>query len=323
MSKNILITNVAYGDEYSNVFLNYHLKSLFDETNLPTWAHRIVKYIIFTDSATREKLLTHPQIQKLRQYTEVEIAVLTNLDECKDEERFKVRYNALAFTLKIGTEKAIENDAYLAPFTADMFFAKNFLTKCFKRIDEDYDSVLVMPLRCAFEPMSRELDKFDGSVYPEHLGQLGIANLHPIWTCAFWDSPMFTREPFSILWNTETGLLVKSYSVTPIVFKPIEPIYGIIDMLVPGMCKNPFWATDWTDAPVANIEFIFCHYPMFNIQPATPLKIAHWAKRTLQPSQHAFLENSLYYPNKQVACADHVEGWADKIVRQIKGFTPS
>lgn len=315
----LLITNVVYGDIYSDIFLNQHLKSLLDESNIPAFKDRI-EYLVFSDSDTIPKLNEHPNFQRLRELIPVEINELKWPDQ--PVEKFHYRYSVLLTTFKISVEKALAKGCLLSAIVADLVFARYFFKRVFLKIDTGNDAVFVQPPRCAAETVMQELNKYPRAMHAEDLWKLCYDNMHPLWVAAHWNAAQFTKLPFSMLWNNGNGLLVRSFSITPIVFTPYAEMLqtrGMIDGDIPALCKNPYWAHDWTDAPVVGVEPLFCYYPPFANHVATTKWVKEWTA-CLHPSQLACVKEKLYFPSKEVVEASkELISSCDQIIEEITG----
>ncbi len=320
--KKLLITNVVYGPIYAPIFCRQHLKSVLDQSNIPAFKDRI-EYVIYTDADTRPYLEEHPNIAKLRETVPTSI-VLFQWPKDRKVKKFDQRYGILAQTFADSVSLALERGSYLSAWVADLVVAKDFFTNIFAKLDSGYDSVFVLPLRSALEAIAPHLDAEPQAQTPRELFRLGYANLHPLWVASHWRATQFTKLPFSLLWNTGTGLIIRSYSITPIAFQPTEEMLkakAIIDVEVPSMCKNPYWVTDFIECAVIGVEPLFCFYPTFANHTATISWVKDWSK-SLHPKQKTYLEHKLYYPNKAIACADPINDYyaqkeSDTVVREL------
>ncbi len=314
----LIITNIVYGDTYTNLFLNYHLPSLLDDTNLPMYGKNTT-YVIFTDNETQPILMKHPNVLRLMSICEV---VFEEFSWRQDAKRFELRYSVLVGTFKMSVERACAGAYdYLCTWTADMVLAKNFFPKVLERMREGHDAVLMQPPRAAAETASPHLDKAEGALSDIDLWNVCFKNLHPLWVACHWDSPTFTSMPFSLLWNTGYGLLVRSYSVTPIIFKPTLDMMEtkkVVDAEIPQRFKNPFFAHDWDEAPIIQSEPVCCYYPPFVHEREPYLRgsgewVRGWSNR-LDKSQLQWLKKVIYYPNKTVAKPTlEIEGAAELV----------
>lgn len=304
--KKYLISQLVYGDLYLKIFLDRHLKSVLDDANLPRVKDQVdIEYRIYTDTTTQEKLKTHPMIKRLAAYANVEIVVF-EWDNTPD--KFGARYPLLMMVFKATVDYALEkNFDYVTAWVADLVVAKDFFSRILSRMDE-HDAVFVLPLRAAFESTAGAFGQINGALLDVNLFNLGYQHLHPLWIACHWGSKRFTRMPYTLLWSSGRGLLARSFSVTPIIFKPQKEMLntnGMIDGDIPQFFKNPFWCEDWLDAPVMGVEPLFCHYPPFSTAKSSVPFIRRWAYRResppIHPTQRPLLKKRLYYPSRKYA----------------------
>lgn len=320
-----LITNLVYGDTYSKLFLENHLTSLLDDSNLPALVERYdVEYCIFTDADTARSLAHHPNMVKLSRL--VKISSQTFGWPKEPVKRFNYRYGLLLNMFKESVKKALNDNALLTCWVADLVVAKEFFPRIMKRMEEGHGAVFVLPLRAASEAATPVLQQKGGSLTDRELCALGLECLHPLWVACHWDNPQFTKLPFTMLWQGSGGVLARTFSTTPIIFKPTEKMLnsrGMIDGDIPSLCENPYWCTDWTDAPVIGIEPLICYYPPFANRPSSPALVADWAG-CLDPGQIPFIEHKCYYPSKaHVTMQAATLKASDKAVSEILKLTGS
>ena len=313
---NLIYMSPMTGNLFLNLWLENQLKSLMDKTNLPALRERYdLEYVLFTDDESLMAISRHPNFMALGALCEITVI---KLNWPADSDRFGSRYGLLSQmcqqTLRaVFTEPAPgevdRRNAWLGCWVADLVFAKGALPKMLKRLEAGHDAVFNVPIRSAADSVNHLLAQLPGAPSDLELFEMAYRNLHHLWTHSTWNNPYFTRMPYSMLWNSGTGLVAHNFGITPIVFKPspeMQNMTGGIDSDLPGMCKNPFWATDWTDAPVAGVEPLSNgHYPSFDHRPASEDVVTHWAlhggrdgQPAVHPNQPAFLDKPLYYPNK-------------------------
>ncbi len=298
---NYLITNLVYGKTYAKIYLNAHLKSALDESNL----HSIVdeyetSYILYTDNETKPVIESHPNWISLSSLIQTKIVVFN-----ENILNYNNRYDHLGTMLRDSIKNALSSNSLLTACVADWVFAKNFFPRTLKKISEGYDSVFVLPMRGASEIMLPSLSNKLGALEDLDLFKLCYVCLHPLWVACHWDAPQFSRIPYCLIWNSHTGLVVRSFSHTPIVIKVYPEMVNasMLDVDLPGFSKNIFWAKDWTDAPVIGCEPLECFYPAFaNIESSAPFIGREWCKN-LHPTTIPYLNKTLYYPNKKIVNA--------------------
>ncbi len=318
----LLITNIVYGQVYAGIFLNQHLKSILDKSNLPSIVPDCeVKYILYTDHHTKFLIEYHPMWIALSKLVKTEIKFFdTNLT-------FEGRYTYLRSMLIDSMKIAMEGDYILSPIVADLYFAKDFYPRILKRFKEGYDSVLVTGMRSSAEAMIPRLNQSQGALTDMELFDYGYECLHPLWVACHWDAVQFSRIPYVLLWNAYPGFMLRAFSVTPIAFIPNSEMLdcNMIDADVPYHCKKPFWALDWVDAPVMGIEPLECFYPPFSNHKATTKYVGiDFASKALNPKQYDFLKVKSYFPCKErVKLSDKQIKQSDNVVKEILEYVES
>jgi hypothetical protein len=316
-----LITNLVYGDIYARLFLNNHLKSILDETNLPALVEKYdVEYMIFTDQTTLKQLTYHPNIIKLSKLCKVSTYLFAWPTDKVN--RFAHRYGLLLNMFHESVKKALADGALLTAWVADLVVAKEFFPRIMKRIEQGHGAVFVLPLRSAAEPMANHLLGRADAFTDKELCALGLECLHPLWTACVWNNPMFTKLPFCLLWPTIGGIMARTFSTTPIVFRPTAKMLetrGMIDGDIPALCENPYWCHDWTDAPVIGVEPVVCYYPPFANRPASVGLIEEFLGN-IDPSQVPFLKHHCFYPDRaSVEIPSDLLEQSDTVVNRILG----
>ena len=77
----------------------------------------------------------------------------------------------------------------------------------------------------------------------------------------------------------------------------------VIDIEVPGMFEHPYWADDWDEFGVIQIEPTLCYNEALTPLPAQMDRVQRFAKER-HPHQRETLRRRLYYPNRLVANID-------------------
>lgn len=320
MDKKILITVPVFGDVYSDIFLNYQLKAFLDPSNIPLNKDR-VDFAIYTDGDTIQKIQDHDNFKELRDW--VPSTRFFQFTWPDNADRFASRYQVLISTFRMSVVEAMKHDVWLSAIVADLVPAKEYVSRLLRIMDAGHDSIFMLPLRSAMETVGPELANAKGALTAFELCDLGYKNLHPLWVACHWENYQFTKLPFSLLWNSGSGLLARSFSITPIVFTPRHEMIScasVIDVEIPGMCKNPYWCTNWIDAPIIGVEPLKCYYPPFANRPAASQWIREWALSTMHSTQMPFIEKKLYYPCESVVNLPSVKlVKSDMIVEEILG----
>lgn len=322
-----IMVNLVYGinqSPYPTLFLENHIKSLVDQTNIPALRDNYSpEYVLYTDEETLQALCRHPSYMQLSQVCPIHVVKMA---WPADADKFASRYGLLCQMFHNVLPLALEKNAYLGLWVADLVFAKHALPRMLKRLDDGHDGVFMVPIRSAADSVSALLQRLPGAPTDLELFEMAYANLHHLWVASHWDSPMFSKMPYSMVWNSGTGLCTHHFGITPIVFKPTEEmkkVRGVIDADVPSFCKNPFWAKDWVDAPVAGVEPLSNgHYPPFLQHKASIDYVVQWSKQGTIPVQAENLHKALFYPSERTfnngSLTDTAYGIATNIQSEIR-----
>lgn len=315
-----IMANLCYGQLYPQLWLENQCKSLCDPTNLPALREKYdLEYVLLTDEPTLQAVSKHPNFMALSQQCPINVIRMT---WPPDADQFASRYGLLCQLFHQVLPVALEQQALLSVWVADLVFAKGALPKMLGHIARGHDAVFNVPIRSAADSANQILAKLPGAPTDEELFQIAYAHLHHLWVASHWEAPMFSKFPYSILWNSGTGLLAHNFGITPIVFRPNEEmraVQGVIDADVPAFCKNPYWAHDWTDAPVAGVEPLSNgHYPPFLQHKADTAWVVEWAKKGTQAVQAKNLHEPLYYPSKAVFNSELMAASAREIATNIQ-----
>lgn len=314
----LLMTNLVYGKRYSEVFLEQNLKSLLDPRNIPAHKDKI-EYLLFTDEETLPIIKNHVNYFKLQCAVQTHVRVFhwpnTNVD------RFQARYQLLIDTFKQSVQFGLEKNMFVSALVADLVFANNYVEKLFEKLNQGYESIFAIPVRSANEALVKELNKYENALSADDLYKVAFENMHPLWLACHWESIHFSKIPFSLIWREQQNLIVKSFAVTPVVFKPTHEMLsaqGVIDAIIPEYCTNPYWASDWVECPLVGCEFLDCYYPPFSQKQASIDFVTKWAQQSVHPLQHKYLRNSFFYPRKgQGAAFQNKQNESDQITDMI------
>lgn len=315
-----IMANLVYGQLYPEFWLENQLKTLCDPTNLPALREKYeIEYALLTDEPTLQNISRHPNFMRLGQICPVNIV---KMQWPPDANQFGSRYGLLCQLFHMILKVALEKNALLSVWVADLVFAQGAMPKMLGHMERGHDAVFMVPIRSAADSLNAWMQSLPGAPTDMELFNAAYHNLHHLWTHATWDNPYFSKFPYSIVWNSGTGLVTHNFGITPIVFRPtaeMEKVQGVIDADVPSFCKNPYWAYDWTDAPVAGVEPLSNgHYPPFLQHRADINWVVEWAKKGTQPVQAKNLHEPLYYPSKAVFNAPMLETWAKEIATNIQ-----
>jgi hypothetical protein len=315
-----MMANLVYGQIYPEFWLDNQLKSLLDSSNLPALKEKYkLEYALFTDDETLMRITRHPNFMQLSAIAEIHVI---KMNWPADADRFGSRYQLLVQMFHQMIQVALERKAWLSIWVADLVFAKRSLPTMLSHLEAGFDGVLMVPIRGAADSINMQLARLPGAPTDLELFELAYRNLHHLWVASHWDAGLFSKFPYSMLWNSGSGLCTHHFGITPIVFKPNEAmrgVQGVIDADVPGFLHNPYWCENWTDAAVAGIEPLSNgHYPPFLMHKASEDFVVDWATKGTMPSQTKFLHKALYYPTKSVFNNGYLADRAQQTTEQIQ-----
>lgn len=312
--------NLVYGQLYPDLWLENQLKSLCDPTNLPALREKYdLEYVLVTDEETLQHITRHPNFMRLTQCCTVPVIKLT---WPPDSDRFGSRYGMLVQMFQQVLPEVLAKNSWFGCWVADLVFAQHSLPKMLARLEQGHDAVFNVPIRSAADSVNPLLQRLPGAPTDLELFEMAYHNIHHLWVASQWDAPLFSKFPYSMLWNSGTGLVSHHFGITPIVFKPtpeMKAVRGGIDSDMPAFFKNPFWAEDWIDAAVAGVEPLSNgHYPPFLQQPSSVEYVARWALKATHPNQKEYLHRELYYPSQRTFNSTELAIEAARTARDIR-----
>jgi len=278
MLPKILISNLVYGEPYSSIFINLHLKSLLENCNPAPFSKDSI-YIIYTDGKNVELIRSSINYGQLQKHFKIYFAVLNN--ELKYEQRYSIQTIQFQHSLKL----AIEHNAAMHMACSDIYYGEGFWPNAIERFfGERLDAIFGHAVRTAYESIKDEL--LPGAVDNHRLFEISYSNLHPLWLCANWNSPMFSRLPYHIIWTAPDQIIVRGFSVSPYLFRPtndIERAGGSIDISLANAFEKKHLESDWSNLPIIEIQQLRSFYPPFGLCAASVSGVANWAKSRILP----------------------------------------
>lgn len=269
----ICISNLVYGQPYTDIFLNFHLKSLLENYSQDYFNSPV--YLIFTENSNLSIIQNHENFIKIKNKFHIEFITMDGINLSHE-----LRYQLQSLQVEWTTKFALEHKVLLHVATADIFYGKNFFKNAIDHIRSGYDSVVVTPIRAAFESASPYLSGAELSV--DELFEVGFNNLHPLWTSSNWESPLFSKLPYNLIWTDDKSICMRGFSLSPCLYLPQEwmlaPGMGCIDIHFLQHFKNCYYCTDWSELPSIELGKLSNFYPPFGHKKANIQDVADWAK---------------------------------------------
>lgn len=116
----VCLSNLVYGEKYTDVFLNYHLRSLVDDSNLSAFP-KGCEYLVFTNGQNIELIKQNSCVKKLNEVMPVKMMVFNSAGD-----KYSQRYSLQSFQTKVSAKYALENDMMLSMIAADIVYGRNF-----------------------------------------------------------------------------------------------------------------------------------------------------------------------------------------------------
>jgi hypothetical protein len=270
MNRKICISNLVYGEIFTKVFLNYHLKSLLENLSSCRLPEGSI-YLVFTDEKNISELDFHKNVAAVRKFLPLEIVVIDS--ELKND----MRYHLQSLQMKETIKYCIEKDLLIHQTCADVYYGPNFFQNLIQKISEGFDVIFSNPMRTAYESASPLLITQIYAV--DDLFDIGFQNPHPLWMSSNWNNPYFSVIPYHILWTDSKSIVLRGVSIGVYLCEPREWLleyHGCSDMINRKKFKHPYYCKDWSELPMLELAFLATFFPSFKNQKASVRSVAEW-----------------------------------------------
>lgn len=273
---NLCISNLVYGQPYTHIFLNFHLKSLL--ANLNSYALDNSCYLIFTEESNISVIESHENFQLLLDKLKVTFVSLDG-----NSPTYELRYQYQAMQAHQSMIFALEHQMLLHLTAADVYYGINFFKSAFNFMSRGHDGIGHQPMRIAYESAASHLST-DKTLSVDDLFLIGFHNPHPLWTSQNWHNPYFSFMPYQLLWSDETSICLRGFSISISLLIPQEAMLdslGCADMTIFQYLKNPYFSDDWSELPMVELQQLSSFYPSFSNKKSNIQDIAIWAKKNI------------------------------------------
>jgi len=271
---NLCISNLVYGQPYTHIFLNFHLKSLL--ANLNSYALENSCYILYTEESNISVIESHENFQLLCDKLKVTFVTLDG-----NKPTYELRYHYQTIQSSESIRYALENKMLLHLTAADVYYGINFFKNSSDFMSKGHDAIAHQPMRIAYESAASYLST-DKSLSVDDLFLIGFHNPHPLWTSQNWHNPYFSVMPYQLLWSDQTAICLRGFSISPSIFIPQESMLeslGSADITIFQHFKNPYVSYDWSELPMVELQQLSSFYPSFSNKKSNIQDIAIWAKK--------------------------------------------
>lgn len=312
----LLISNLVYGDPYTDIFLDYHIKSILDTCAKDDFPDGSL-YLIFTDGNNIDKISNHINFYLLSQLIG-RVNFITIKGEINYENRYAIQTAQLQESIKI----ALNESMLVHIATADLYYGPQFIKGSVEKITiNGADAVFSQAMRCAYESTAKYL-KQNTVESVDALFEIAFNNLHPLWTSSNWDNPYFSKIPYQIIWADSEQIICRGFSISSTFFKPDNRYLGAsgcCDMSIHLIAKNKAYINDWSEIPSIELGQLKAFYPPFSNNRSDVSKIADWAKKSIQKENYTNLEYYQVFKKKNTHLNSKIVKNSEDIVKKILG----
>jgi len=282
--RSVIISNLVYGEPYTTVFLELHLKSLLENFNQVALGENSM-YLIYTDGSNIGKITDHRSYKSLSSIMQVQFIKID------DQLNYQGRYHAQTLQFQHSIKIALERNSLMHQACADIYYGSNFWSNSFQLLAKhNANGLFGFAIRTTLESTYDVLrvGYFDN----DSLFEIGYSNIHPIWSFANWESPYFTKYPYTFLWSSPDQIVCRAFSIPPIIFEPTDKMMaasGCGDISVLPLCERIYIERDWQILPMLEVGMMQAFFPPFSTQRSSVEKLVAWARRHLPAENHANL----------------------------------
>lgn len=241
------VTNVVWGEEYTDLFLNISLPTQLAPGNLPSFSQKgkSAIYKIFTTEKDGEVIKKSPVFAELSSVMPTEIISIDNFD-LSDEQKYGEgnveKYYVVIDCYQQVVKDCIKDNAKFLFLTPDFVFPDGLFANLIE-IDEKEGKPVVMThsyraLRKSF--VSAVKEKFDNnnclrvSIPVRDVIKFSLKHLHPYSEALFWDAENYNHFPSHIYWRVRDGILARCFDMHPLMLKPTANKKAVLSGTVDG-----------------------------------------------------------------------------------------
>ncbi len=317
----LLLSNLVYGERYTDLYLDCHLPAILDGSNLPAIADRT--YVeLYTDEASGARIVAHPSWACLAALLSATIHVLPIAADGHAQ-----RYGIQALTFHRSLHRAYAEDRALIYTAADIVYGAGVLPALLAKIDEGFDSVFGVPMRGTSEAMQGPLSGYGKALTAAEQYQLCRPALHPLWVASNWDAPDFSRIPYALLWSDASQIVLRPLTISNLIVKVNARMLGVSpttpDAMIDPYVLHPYYADQWSDFPTVELQGLSSFWPPSRPGPANVAEYQAWAKQAAPAHTLPNLKRTVHFcdptqpPTPESTVALMVR--SDAVVAQILG----
>ena len=221
MKPKLLMVTAVWGEWHVKMLLNMNLASMLAPNNLSSLAEAAdVTYLIYTTKKDSLKIDKARVIAQLRNYVEVQINILKNVD-------FSDPIGTHHKVWDWGIKRAKEQDMMVMFLPPDVAWSNRSFETIGDRLAKGYKVIMMTYLRAEEEEFQRSISGLTSktgeilNLSGRKLIELCIASFHPLMAAYFNDSTHFPIHPEMMFWPVQDeGLLVRVFAREMFLFDP-------------------------------------------------------------------------------------------------------
>ncbi len=270
----LLMSLLAYGQSYADLFLGPSLTAFLDPSNIPAVKDRVA-FECYTDAATQAILEAHPNWQRLTELVPITIHLLP-----PGSTVYEQRYHLQSVTFQRSLHRALKDDRALMLLTADMVHSEGFLPKMLAKLDEGHDSVQGIYLRATAETLREPLTTLGRAMTAAEMWSAGRGHIHPLFTSAHWNAPDFSNIPYWPMWVKGDHLVLRCLTITTMAVtvtpEMLKAPRNVPDAMVDPYLTNPYVIENWPEMATLQLEHLTAFFPPFRPGPSNLLEWLDW-----------------------------------------------
>ena len=288
-SPSILISNLVYGEPYTDLFLNLHLPSLIENLRTNYFSDKS-KYLVYTDRDSSKTIRSHPMFRLLGKFIDFEVLQIDGVALS-----YESRYGLQQVQVNDSACRALHGFDFFHSACADVVYGNNVLPDAARLlIQSGKNTICHTPMRVALEsaaPLLRGPSAFS----VENLFEVGLRHPHPLWTSSNLRTPYFTTIPYHMIWTNDSQVLLRGFAISPLLLKPspwMTECGGSIDLSFSQFEQDFLWLSNWSDLPMLELGRLGAFYPCFRSEYFNLTSVVEWAKSAIPRSNW---NNLLYW----------------------------
>ncbi|MEI6572498.1 MAG: hypothetical protein WCO61_03025 [Alphaproteobacteria bacterium] len=316
---NLVITLAVWGERYRNRFLNWTVKSLLSNNNIPrSFGVLECTLLIITTSIDREEIDRNRSIKELKKFIKIQY------EEIKPEENAFSKYSLLSNCHDFAINFARIRNSWLMITNPDSFYSDGSILELVTRIQLNQTCVMSTAIsvdELRFEKWLYEnefkLEKPSLSISSRDLIKAIINSFHTQEQKSFFDSTDFTVHPSQIHWRIDdTAFLSRIAHRCPILIKPSGSRFELRSTYDDSYLEQSGIPLDKIEYITDSDKFLCAHIVGDDYQetyslgkPVSIIEFAKWLKRSSDVYHRHHLNKEYIF---------HCSNLTSKVVKRIK-----